>query len=270
MRYSIIIIIILLLPNCIFTSCDKVIDIDLNDAEKKYVIEGFITDQAGQCQVTITETKNFDEDNNFPLVSGASVSITDNNTGIVTTLAEESPGMYKHASLAGVNGKTYTLHVRINGDDFTASSTMPQLVNMDTIYTTTENFFNEEIKLANIEYDDPAGVRNYYKFVRYRNGIKTKQTFINDDDLTDGRHTTTQLFVDDNETEEDKLENGDTVKIDMLCIDAAVHKYWFSLEQSATGETQSAAPANPVTNLKGGALGYFSAHTCQSKVMVVQ
>jgi hypothetical protein len=266
MRYSIIIIVLI---SYVLSSCEKVIDIDLDDAEKKYVVEGVITDQAGQCGVTITQTKNFDEDNTFPPVAGALVSITDNSTGTTTQLSEVSPGVYKHASLAGVCGKTYTLHININGDVFTASSTMPQLVRMDTIYVTNDNWFGGELKLANIEYNDPAGIANQYKFTRYLNGIKTKETFINNDDLTDGRLTITKLFIGEGDTEDDKLESGDVVKIDMLCIDAAVYKYWYSLEQGSTGETQSAAPANPVTNITGGALGYFSAHTCQTKTMTV-
>jgi hypothetical protein len=265
MRYFLI----LFLVGFVLTSCEKVIDINLNDAEKKYVVEGSITDQAGQCRVTITQTKNFNENNTFPVVSGAAVSITDNSTGTITQLSESSPGVYTHASLAGVTGKTYTLTVNINGELFTASSTIPQLVNIDTIYVSNDTWFSgDAIKLANIEYNDPAGTANQYRFVRYRNGVKTKNIFINNDDLSDGRRTATKLFVDD-DSEEDQLVSGDVVRIDMLCIDAAVYKYWYSLEQSATGETTSAAPANPVTNITGGALGYFSAHTFQSKTMSV-
>jgi len=141
---------------------------------------------------------------------------------------------------------------------------------MDTIYVTNDTWFDgKENKLANVEYNDPAGMANQYKFVRYLNGVKTKGIFINNDDLTDGRHTATKLFIDGNDNKDDKLESDDTVKIDMLCIDAAVYKYWYSMEQSATGEAQSAAPANPVTNISGGALGYFSAHTFQTKSMLV-
>lgn len=264
MRYLAILIL-----SCILSSCEKIIDLNLDGAEKKYVIEGYISDQSGQCQVTITQTKDLGGNNDFPPVSGALVSITDNSTGVTTQLSETSPGVYKHASLTGVRGKTYMLHAGINGEVFTASSTIPQLVDIDTIYITTENWFDGPIRLANIEYDDPAGVANQYRFIRYRNGVKTRQTFISNDDLTDGRHTTTTLFVDENDSEEDKLEPGDTVKIEMLCIDAGVYKYWYSMEQSATGDPQSAAPANPVTNITGGALGYFSAHTLQAKTMVV-
>ena len=64
--------------------------------------------------------------------------------------------------------------------------------------------------------------------------------------------------------------SGDQVTVDMLCLDPAVYKYWYSLDRGATGGGISGAtPANPVTNISGGALGYFSAHTLQSKTMVV-
>jgi len=55
----------------------------------------------------------------------------------------------------------------------------------------------------------------------------------------------------------------------MLNIDYPVYKYFFSLENSATGENQSATPANPVSNIKGGALGYFSVQTIQSREIKV-
>jgi len=41
------------------------------------VIEGILTDQPGTSKVLITQTKNFDEDNGFPGVTGATVSITE-------------------------------------------------------------------------------------------------------------------------------------------------------------------------------------------------
>jgi hypothetical protein len=228
MRYLVIVIFLI---GCIFASCVKVIDVDLNSAAKKYVVEGFITDQAGQCQVTITQTKNFDENNTFSPIGGASVSITDNSTGTTTQLSETPGGVYKHASLTGIPGRTYTLHVSINGNVFTASSTIPQPVNMDTIYVSNDNWFDGKIvKMANIEYKDPAGIANYYKFMRYLNGVKTKGIFINNDDLSDGRRTTTKFFTDD-DSEEDMLKSGDEVKVDMLCIDAKVYKYWYSIEQ---------------------------------------
>ena len=68
-----------------FSSCEKVIDVKVNDADKKYVIEGEITDQQGGCQVLISQTKSFSDNNDFAGISGAKVTIAD-DAGVVTNL----------------------------------------------------------------------------------------------------------------------------------------------------------------------------------------
>src|SRR5258708_12937055 len=62
--------------------------------------------------------------------------------------------------------------------------------------------------------------------------------------------------------------NGN-VSVDMQCIDKNMYKYWYSMDQSSTGDGGTTA-ANPVTNVVGGALGYFSAHTSQTKTILVK
>jgi hypothetical protein len=55
----------------------------------------------------------------------------------------------------------------------------------------------------------------------------------------------------------------------MLCLDEAIYKYWYSLRSGGgDGTGSTAAPANPLTNIKGGALGYFSAHTINRKKVI--
>lgn len=251
------------------TACSKVIDVDLNDAEKKYVIEGTVTNQAGGCKVSITQTKNFDENNSFPGISGAIVSIKDNTSGTTIMLAETSEGIYEDPSFVGISGRNYTLSVSIGAELFTANSTMPQQVNIDTAYVSNENLFGEIWQLSNIEFRDPAGIANQYRFTQHINGKKTKDIFVNNDDISDGQRFSTKLYMDPGTENEDKMQPNDEVRVEMMCIDAAVYTYWFSLAQGATGESDNATPSNPVTNIRGGALGYFSAHTSEVKTVIV-
>lgn len=251
-----------------FTSCQKVIPFDLNTSEKKYVIEAVITDQAGTAKVLITQTKNFDENNNFPGISGAAVTITETG-GATMTLSETSPGNYESSTLVATSGKTYTLSVNIGGKLFTAKSAMSQKISMDTIFVTNEFLFTDFRKIVNVGYQDPAGRGNNYRFIQYVNGLKEDQILIQNDDYTDGRNVTSKLFYFADDTDNSKIDRGDTVKVDMLCIDQAIYKYWFSLDRSSTGGSGQATPSNPVTNMEGGALGYFSAHTLQTKTMIV-
>src|SRR5690349_3869045 len=110
---SIAIIIVTLL---FCTSCEKVINIKLDTADKKYVVEGVLTNQPGTCMVLLSQTKDFDAGNEFADVSGATIQITEKD-GPVTQLTETSTGVYQ-ANLTGVSGKTYTLSVSIDGQSF--------------------------------------------------------------------------------------------------------------------------------------------------------
>jgi hypothetical protein len=254
----------------LFSSCQKVIDVDVKDTTKKYVVEGIVTDQPGESKVLLSTTLDISDRNNFPGISGAIVTISD-NAGNKILFTETTAGTYVAPSFTGTAGKTYSLEVKLNGEIFTATSAMPQKINMDTLFISDELLFGETRKLANISYQDPPGKGQAYRYVQYVNGKKSKPIFTNNDDYIDGKYVETKLWyiVDEDENPEEEIKKGDTVKIDLLCIDNAVYKYWYSVFQSATGNSQSASPANPVTNIRGGALGYFSAHTTQSKSVVV-
>lgn len=247
-------------------SCEKVIDVKLDDADKKFVVDAVLTDQAGDCMVKLSQTKNFNEDNTFNGFSGAAVTIKDPE-GNITTLAETAPGVYTNTTLKGASGKAYELTVTVAGNTFRSTSVMPDLVPLDSIYVKTQKFFDEDETFSSVVFNDPGGVHNYYRFVQLVNGERTKGNFIMDDDLSDGKlfNSTLYFFTD---KDEDKIKPGDKITIEMQCIEAPVYKYWFSLDQSSSGSSQSAAPSNPVSNVSGGALGYFSAHTVVRKSLI--
>ncbi len=250
----------LLLITCLtVVSCQKVIDVDLNAASPKYVIEATVSNTAVAGTVKITQTKNFNDDNNFAGITNANVILSD-NAGNTETLSMVKNGLYQTSVLTGVPGRTYFLTVKIDNAEFTSSSTMPYPVQLDTL--TIFNFvgFGDTLKIVDAEYQDPPGVTNYYKHNLYVNNKRAKSVDISNDELDDGNLVTRSLFYQDGNKE---LKSGDSVKVEMLCIDKPMYDYFFSLEQTIT---QSAAtPANPVTNIAGGALGYFSAYTTTTK-----
>lgn len=252
-----------------FASCEKVIDVDTQDAEKKYVIEAVLADRRGTCKVVLTQTRNLDETNTFAGISGARVTITDNN-GLPQVLEETGPGVYEAPALAGIPGHSYRLAVTVGNQVFTATTAMPAPVPIDSLFVTERKFFDETNKYATVVYRDPAGERNAYRFIQYLNGIEEATRFVRDDDANDGNvvQRTLLYFYDDDE-EERGVKSGDSLRVDMLSISYPVYQYWYSLSESATGGNQSNTPGNPLTNIQGGALGYFSAHSVQTKTIVV-
>ncbi len=263
-------LIFLLTMAVVFSSCEKVVDIDLNEANKKYVIEGIVSDEPGMSRVALSQTKNFDENNSFVGVSGAVITVTDRSTGNSTVFIESlQSGIYQPPTFTGVSGRTYDLSVVIGNETYTATSTMPQRVEIDSLYVTDEFLFTDTRKIANVVYQDPPGRGNSYRFVQRVNGNRVDQIFIQNDEYTDSRRVESKLFFFADDDDKNIIKSGDQVEVDLFCIDPAVYKYWFSLLRSSTGDSGQATPANPVTNIKGGALGYFSAQTSQTRGIIV-
>ena len=247
-----------------FFSCEKVIDVNLKEADKKIVIEGNISNiRNSPVEVKVSQTKAFEESNNFDGVSGATVSIHVNDTSYA--LSEDSAGIYRTTACKGVQGSTYQLTVTVNGATYTSTSTMPpQLVSLDTLTVENITFGGSSNLTIFPNYQDPAGSGNNYRLVEYRNGVQIKRVFAQNDELSDGLIITRPLINPDGE-----LKSGDSIRVDLQCIDANMYKYWFSLDESATGESQSATPTNPITNISGGALGYFSAYSVSNYSVVI-
>ncbi|MDQ2753003.1 MAG: DUF4249 domain-containing protein, partial [Bacteroidota bacterium] len=77
------------------SSCTKVINVQLKEAEKQLVIEGSVAyGDTSFPQVKISETKSFEDDNSFVGVSGATVTIQMNN-GTTYHLFEGATGIYQ-------------------------------------------------------------------------------------------------------------------------------------------------------------------------------
>lgn len=257
-----------LLISTLFCACQKVINVKLNPGATEYVIEGIITDQPGYCTVSISQTKDFSADNSFVGISGATVSVE--NNGVVTSLSEtgNGTGIYQTNAINGQPGQTYNLKVSLNGVVYTAASTMPQPVALDSIYAAKQAL--DTNRYIMVVYKDPPAVKNYYQWVQYVNGHKEQTVFIADDEFNDGL-TINNLLNFSNDTKDPLryIEIGDNVKIDQFCVDSAAYKYLSSLQQSASGSGNSASPANPVSNIQGGCLGYFSAQTVRSKSLTI-
>lgn len=252
------------------SSCTKVIDINLNAAAPKLVIEGNISDQPSSCIVKLSTTVNFDESNTFPPVTGAVITLSD-NSGNAATLSETSPGIYTTSSMQAVIGRAYTLSVTTGGNTYTAISTVPNAVNIDTLtqdsISTGFGSSAKETKYVNVLFNDPAGINNYYRFVEIINGAVSDAIFIDDDRLRDGFTITDGLFQRDS-----TLHTGDGVTVLLQSIDKGVFNYFTTFLQLTGGGRggQTATPANPVSNINGGALGYFSAYSVRSKSIVIQ
>jgi Domain of unknown function (DUF4249) len=251
----------------LLSSCEKVIDIDLNSEDPYIVIEAEVTnDNTAPQTVRITKSLNFSDNNTFPAVSGAAITLSD-DAGNSVSLTETSPGIYQTNALPGIPGRTYTLNIVADGNTYYSVCKMPTAVSLDTLLTREQLGPGPGGSGKSILpiFVDPTALGDKYRFRLAENGEFSSSILLMDDDVFNGSTNVRTLNVQDL-----TLESGDTATVELLSISEAVHFYFFSLSQNGSGPNASASPANPKSNIEGATLGYFSAHCISRKSILVQ
>ncbi|MDB5154953.1 MAG: hypothetical protein JWR54_3704 [Mucilaginibacter sp.] len=250
----------------IAASCRKVINLDLGNNTGQLVIEGNITNAAGTQYVTLSRNVPFTSTNTYPAVTGATV-IFDNNNGKRVQLTEGPAGTYAINNAYGTAGRTYTLSVAADGTTYTANSTMPEVVVLDSISSKSSIFdASKNKRQITVFFQDPPDVSNQYRFILFVNKVQAKSIFAFDDEFINGKYVNLDLQQNDID-----IYPGDTVTVEMQCIDKPIYTYWYTLmQQQGNNPGGAVAPANPPTNITPAALGYFSAHTMQRITLVVR
>lgn len=245
-----------------FVACTKEIDLPLPNDSNKVVIEANVNEGAGPHTVKLSRSVAFTNTNEFPAISSAAVVLGDDQ-GNSEQLVETSPGIYTTSALEGVVGRSYQLTTTVEGTTYTAVCRMPMAVPLDSVRIDSLQIFGDYQKLIFVSCTDPGGVVNNYRYILRVNGELKKGVLVQNDLVEDGNTIEQPLNFMDDET----LETGDVVEVTMQCITPEVYRYFFGLAQNIGGET--AAPADPVSNISGGALGYFSAHPSSTKGALV-
>lgn len=256
----------------LFTSCEKEIDLDLADQSGKIVIEANITDQAGPYYVKITKSVAFTENNVYPVIKDATVVLSD-NTGQTETLKYIGEGFYETKLFSAVQGRTYTLKVSAEGKEYTAQSKMPEAVLLDDLQQDSFLVAGELSYTLLPIFTDPPALGNRYLFsYTVNNSGKTFEAF--SDNVNNGMVNQRPLFLpnEDDDGDGEKTKVGDTIHVEMQCIDTNIYTYYSSLLQiiDGGGPGGGITPSNPPSNINNGALGYFSAHTVSKRIYVIQ
>ncbi len=258
-----------------FTSCTKVIEVDLNSSAPQLVVEAKISDDAvDKTEVRLNQSVNFDQSNTFPPVKNAFITILDRTNNVVDTLREATSGVYQSAKTVGKTGHTYFLTIKTGDKILTATASIPRKVSLDSIEMRAQSLFGNTSYGTVPKFIDPKGIGDNYRFILSVNGKLKNDIAIINDELVDGTPNGRTIFrgAQSDDTKDGFLKVGDTIQLEMQCIDKSVYDYFNTLNSGGGGGPGGGTtPANPITNIKGGGvLGYFSAHTKQIKSVVIK
>jgi hypothetical protein len=260
-NFFLTILVLALVP--LLFSCKKTIELDLQPGAQLVVIDGEITNAPPPYLIQVYRSGSFSDLSVLPAISDALVIVSD-DMGIIDTLKHSGNGKYYTKKIIGKEGHTYYLKININDTLYTAQSTMPFKVSLDSVkIERSQGFGGPENKNITPKYLDPPGLKNYYQFRLYSNDSLKLSNVLFDDQLTDGKENTRPFFS--------KLYPGAKARIEMRGYDMEAYTYQFGISQiQQNGRNQSASPANPTNNITGGnTLGFFSANTLEEKTYLI-
>lgn len=256
---------------CLLTSCEEVIEVDLEESEPRLVVEASIiwfkgtegTDQV----IKLTETTPFYEEEINP-VTNAEVKITSEDAQSFIFNYQQD-GMYINNNFQPEIGQLYTLEINHEGEIYIAQEEFFGVTPIDYVeQTQTGGFSGDEIEIK-AYYTDPASEENYYLF-KFRREENVNLEFY-EDEFTNGN----QIFG--YYSNEDIAEN-DEVEIEIQGISKSYYEYLFILRSqvgSSDGGPFETMPATVkgniinTTNPDNYPFGYFRLSEADATTYIV-
>lgn len=254
---------ILILTAAVFLpGCEKVIDVDLNTASPKLVIDAsidWVKNTPGNEQRIILSTTTGYYNAEFPTVSGATISISNSANTVFNFPETSDAGEYICTDFKPVMGETYKLTVILNGVTYSAVETFIGTPEIDNTISQSNSggMTGDEIEIQFSYQDD--GTRDNY----YMTSVKTKHVAFPEFDLESDEDYQGNKMVQFYSHED--LEKGDSLNIKLYGTSKRFFEY-FKKIVLASGNDGSPFPTIPTavrgnivnqTDAENYALGYF-------------
>jgi hypothetical protein len=280
----------------VLVSCEKKVDLELDAVPPKLVVEATI-ENVQRPFVVLTKSLAYFSSISLQQVAGSFVHgalVTIATGAQVDTLKEYAvplaPGfsLYYYTtdstrlatSIVGQLQTSYALEIKSEGSIYSASTTIPGYhKRLDSIWhvPVTGDTSGRQV-LVYVRAADQPGFGDYVRYWTKRNSEPYLPGFnsVYDDLVIDG--TTYNLAVepgadrnsDDNDFDRRSFKRGDTVTLKLSGIDKPTYDFWRTMEYTyASVGNPFSTPIRVLSNIKGGALGYFGGYASQYKTIII-
>lgn len=246
-----------------FSSCEEVVDVDLDTAPPRLVVDASINWTKGtdgsQQTIKLTTTGSYYGDT-VPAVNGATVFVT-NSTGTVFTFTETpNTGRYVCNNFVPVIGENYTLTIQHDGQTYTATDKLYAAPDINRVVQDDEGgFLNENIEVRFFFTDNPAET-NFY-MVRFDTPVLPYPDYdVLDDEFFQGNEM--YDFID-----HEDFKAGDVVGMRLYGVSERYFNYMSIIISMVEGGAGSGPFQTPPVNARGNItnttnqanfpLGYF-------------
>lgn len=259
-----------MLAIALLNSCTKVIDINLNEAGPKIVIEAELVSGTHDFTVKITKTSDFFNPGQPLNIADATVFLK-TGTNAPLNLKNDGNGIYTLKNFTATENTSYFLSVTAEGKTYEATDFLPKNVPVDSLSLKVgeKNPFSsvggaDSFEIV-VNYQDPLADLNFYRIKSTVNGTPRSEgtkLLVIEDRYSVGAYFRLPIFTD-------SYELNDQVEVELVSMSHAMFNYFTTLALLVDG-SGSPAPTNPTSNWSGGALGYFGAFSVSKKSVLVR
>lgn len=270
-----VILVFVLITSIFFYSCEDVVDVDLDTAPPKLVIEAAINWEKGttgkQQTIKLTTTTGY-FDNVIPTVSGAVIYVKNSGGQQFNFNEIQKTGRYVCNDFVPKIDEVYTLTVISNGNTYTAEETLKSIAPITRIEQNNEGgFTGKDIEIRSY-FNDPADENNFYLYKYLYSNKITSNFYVDEDKFFQGNEF---FSVSDDED----LKPGDEIEITHFGISKQYYNY-MSILVSIAGSNVGSPFQSPPATVKGNIinttdkanypLGYFSLSEKQTKKFTIE
>lgn len=256
------------------TSCEEVIDIDLNDANPAFVVEARIFKDS-VCMVRLAETKSYFSTGEQAGIDNAVIGISDGTQ--TEELIPEGNGYYSGTSITGTEGKTYTLEIQYGGTIYSGISYLPPEPEIISVsYNKSDNQgplnpFGEMVYTITCQINDDPESDNYYlvKYITSEGKLLERYYLLTEELSNSGSLTYENGIISFSES---IFYEGGVVDLQLYSIDRSVYNFFLQLTDVLYWKRRIMPPTpyNPASNISNGALGYFAAWSYDSEIIILE
>lgn len=256
-------------------NCEEKIDLELNTADPKLVIDASINwfkNTSGNDQfIRLTLTAPY-FDTEIPPATGAIVFIEDSNGLIFNFIEEGNTGVYHTQEFIPEIDEDYKLTVEYDNQVYSATESLKSVVDFDYIEQNDEGGFSGEDTELKVFYTDPANEDNYYFFEFISDVSTTPSLEVYEDEFTDGN----QIF---GFYSDEDLESGNELTIRNYGVSRQFYEFMFILLQQNSEDSGGPFETQPTTvrgncvnisNPENYPLGYFRLSEAVELVYIVE
>ncbi len=258
---------IILLSAFALTSCEEVIDLNLDTAPKKLVIDAALDWKKGEAKaypiVDISYTETYFGETHSPAIDNAIVKIVsgsqtysltlwDGTTAITSDNLNELKGGSRYVFPAGISpelGKDYELIIELNGQVYTAKDKMLEapVIPSNKIVQKENGGFLADRKEVRFYFDGiNDGIANAYLLKLSQSNIsKAVYGTLDDNYIANNKFFFIMTGVDNDE----KLNKGDVVNVILYRIHPQYKEFAQMIVQISRGQNPFAIPTRPIGNI---------------------